>query len=480
MEFEPTLADGVAGKARGDDRIGRFHVVRKLGEGGMGVVFEARDAQLDRSVALKLVRVRDGDTQGRARLMREAQAMAKVAHPNVVPIYEVGEHADQVFVAMELVPGETLQAWSTRTRRPWRDVLAMYVDAGRGLAAAHATGIVHRDFKPDNVLVGHDGRPRVLDFGLARGIHHSHADEPTTASAHNVLDLELTAAGSMMGTPGFMSPEHFRGEGIGPASDQFGFAVAVYRALFDDVPFAGRTLPELRDAVCGGVLKPPRDDGDIPATVVAAVLRGLASDPAARFPSLEVLLEELERPVRVDPERDVDRGRTARRVAAAVLAGIVLTGIVIAIITGVAITLRLLVVQGGFAVTVLSALGVVARRSFMASPHNRKVGLLLITTTSALLVHRALALYLGTPVLDTLVGDGMMVALAATLAGVTLERWMLWGTALALGYIGFAIAVPSDAAIGFTALFLVYYVAAARRWTEPARPWRTQPPRDKG
>jgi predicted Ser/Thr protein kinase len=463
VENEPTLADGVAGRARADDHIGRFSVLRKLGEGGMGVVYEAHDPQLDRHVALKLVRV-DSDPQSRARLFREAQAMAKVAHPNVVPIYEVGDHHGQVFVAMELVPGETLQAWVTRDKRPWRDALAMYVAAGRGLAAAHATGIVHRDFKPDNVLVGGDGRPRVLDFGLARGIHQAGDDAPATSSG-NVLDLDLTVAGSMMGTPGFMSPEHFRGEGIGPASDQFGFAVAVYRALYGEMPFAGKTVAELRDVVCAGAPKPPRGDPDLPAAVTAAVLRALATDPAERFPSLDALLAELDRPLRVDPDRDVLRGRAARKVVAGAIGVAALTGIVVGGATGLSMTPAWALVQGAVALAIILVLGAAARRSLAASAHNRRVGVLIAATCLALVVHRALALYLGAPALDTLVGDGVMVALATTLAGVTLERWMLGGAVLALIYVGFAIVIPSDAGMGFGGLMLTYAAIAAWRWS---------------
>ena len=189
-------------------RIGRFDIRAKLGEGGMGVVYEAYDAQLDRPVAIKLVRSGEGGPQTHARLLREAQAMAKVSHPNVVPIYEVGEHDQQVFVAMELVAGEPLSTWQKREPRDWRDTLAVYLAAGRGLAAAHACGIIHRDFKPDNVLVGRDGRARVLDFGLARSIA---ARDDDALRSGSVLGVDLTIVGSIMGTPSYMSPEHFRG-----------------------------------------------------------------------------------------------------------------------------------------------------------------------------------------------------------------------------------------------------------------------------
>jgi serine/threonine protein kinase len=164
-------AAGVAGEASAGGlpaRIGRFLVIRALGSGGMGIVVEAFDAELDRRVALKLLRARDGAPSSHARLLREAQAMARLSHPNVVQVHDVGTVGAQVFIAMELVVGQTLASWQAAGKHEWRAIVRMYLEAGRGLAAAHAAGLVHRDFKPDNVLVGRDGRVRVADFGLAR------------------------------------------------------------------------------------------------------------------------------------------------------------------------------------------------------------------------------------------------------------------------------------------------------------------------
>jgi serine/threonine-protein kinase len=473
-EVAATLADGVAGRAR-DSRaslmIGRFEVRNKLGEGGMGIVYEAYDAQLDRRVAIKLVRVGDVGTQARARLLREAQAMAKVSHPNVVPIYEVGEHGDQVFVAMELVAGQPLSQWQRRERRSWQDTLAIYIAAGRGLAAAHACGIIHRDFKPDNVLVGSDGRPRVLDFGLAR----SFAAPPDEASPsqRSVLNVELTMAGSMMGTPTYMSPEHFRGEGVGPASDQFGFAVAIYRGLFGDAPFAGDTIGELRTSVCAGALRPPRDDAEIPATVVAAIVRALSVDPRDRFASMDQLLEELEQPLRIDPTTDPTRGRRGRRVAAAALSiGALASLISTSTVSRLDHSPGWILVQSCIALAVLSVIGLVFRKSLVTSEHNRRVGLVILVTTCGFVTHRAVAYLLDSPTLDTLVGDAVMLGVITVLAGVLLERWMLGGGPIALVYVAVAIAVPSVAGPAFGALVLVYAAVAAYRWGEPARPWR--------
>jgi serine/threonine protein kinase len=166
-------------------RIHRFAVLRQLGAGGMGVVYAAYDEELDRRVAIKVVREDMVASQGRSRMLREAQAMAKVSHPNVVQVYEVGEFAGQVFVAMEFVKGITLADWLTAEERAWEEILEMYLQAGRGLAAAHHQGLVHRDFKPDNVLVGADGRARVLDFGPRARRGPSRAGDRLRAAARH-------------------------------------------------------------------------------------------------------------------------------------------------------------------------------------------------------------------------------------------------------------------------------------------------------
>jgi tetratricopeptide (TPR) repeat protein len=279
--------------------IGRYRVVGMLGEGGMGSVFVAHDPQLDRDVALKLVRS-DHRTQPEmhARLAREARAMARVRHPNVVAVYDAGEVDDGVYIAMELVEGETLRRWLARERRAWQDIVRMFVQAGRGLAAAHAAAIVHRDFKPENVLVDAAGRVAVGDFGLASvpdKLELAHTLE--VASPHGANAQLVTTTGAQVGTPRYMSPEQFRAEPVDPRTDQFSFAVALYEALYGRPPVVATSLAQLADAVTRGELAPPTP-GAVPAAVARAIERALAVDRAKRFPDMAALLAELDAAIR--------------------------------------------------------------------------------------------------------------------------------------------------------------------------------------
>ena len=295
----------VAGQATQDRegsgiaKIGRFDVLRRIGEGGMGVVFAAYDEQLDRKVAIKLLRGHHrGDDRSRARLLREAQALARLSHPNVVQVHEVGEWKGEVYVAMEFVPGQTLRRWLERPR-PWLEILEVLIQAGRGLEAAHAGALVHRDFKPDNVMVGETGRVRVLDFGLVRA---SEALDPITPSTResgetseaNPLGLLLTRAGSVLGTPVYMAPEQHVGEPADARSDQFSFCVTAFEALFGRRPFAGESLIALIEATRSGELRAIPSDSAVSRRVREAVLRGLSADPGLRWPSMTALLAELE------------------------------------------------------------------------------------------------------------------------------------------------------------------------------------------
>jgi tetratricopeptide (TPR) repeat protein len=249
--------------------VGRYVVLDRIGSGGMGVVYAAWDPELERRVALKLLRPeRFGNEPDRLRLLREAQALARLTHPNVVAVHDAGTFGDRVFLAMELVEGRTLRQWLAEGGRSWREILALFLAAGRGLAAAHAAGLVHRDFKPGNVLIGRDGRARVVDFGLARAL-----GEPEAADW-----------GFVQGTPAYMAPEQGRGASADARSDQFSFCVSLHEALFGELPFADDGSP--RGAFAG--TRAPR-------WLREALRRGLRTPPEERYPSMDVLLRELER-----------------------------------------------------------------------------------------------------------------------------------------------------------------------------------------
>lgn len=268
-------------------RVGRYVLLETIGRGAMGVVHAAWDPELDRRIAIKLVRAELGvDAEAvRRRLTREAKAIAKLAHPNVVAVHDVGELADGVFIAMEYVDGTTLAAWRSEAR-PADEVIAAFAQAARGLAAAHAAGLVHRDVKPSNLLVGRDGRVRVGDFGLARGMGEGGANAGAGAG-----DPTRTAAGVLAGTPLYMAPEAFTGAAADARSDQYGFAASLYEVLAGVPPFAGRTVDELRRAKASATLVAPVRR--VPPRILAALRRALAPDPAARWPAMTALADRL-------------------------------------------------------------------------------------------------------------------------------------------------------------------------------------------
>ena len=282
---------GAATDAEAVVEIGRFHVESKLGEGGMGVVLLANDPLLGRHVALKVLRRGDdgeGTEGARRRLLREAQGVAKLVHENVIVVHDVGTHDGQVYLAMEYVAGGTLRSW--QAKRTWREVLATYVRAGRGLAAAHAAGLVHRDFKPDNVLVGDDGRVRVTDFGLVAAIGEAPG---VAAPSGGELGVAMTRTGTIMGTPRYMAPEQHAATGVDARADQFAFCAALYEALYDAPPFPDVDYFALRARVLAGDVAPVPADSNVPVAVRDAVLRGLRVDRDERFGSMAELLAVL-------------------------------------------------------------------------------------------------------------------------------------------------------------------------------------------
>lgn len=300
------------GRGETPSHIAHYEVRRIVGQGAVGRVYAAHDPRLDRPVAIKVL-LGGGSRRTRERMRREAQALARLSHPNVVQVYEVGDDPRGLFLAMELVEGVTLDRWQ-RQERNIAELLDIYVQAGRGLAAAHATGLVHRDFKPHNVMVQADapGRPRarVLDFGLARLAEIGAAPSTTTSSPAGDAPVNaLTAAGGIVGTPAYMAPEQFVRSDVGPAADQFSLCVALWEALYEERPFRGASVAELM-----GELKHDLDaarprNPKVPTRVHRALLRGLRVRPEDRFASMDELVSALQ-----------PRGSTTWRVVAAGIA----------------------------------------------------------------------------------------------------------------------------------------------------------------
>jgi tetratricopeptide (TPR) repeat protein len=335
--------------------IDRFVVLGLVGRGGMGEVYAAYDPELDRKVAIKLLRARGDTADARTRLLREAQAIAKLRHASVVMVYDVGAYADGVFIAMEFVEGMTAGGWVHAGARTWRQTLDVYLAAGRGLAAAHAAGLVHRDFKPDNVMVTNEGQVRVMDFGLARQVADAAAEadaarrelvskaaaaaevdpdhdpdetmdlrrgkaapDNLAKTSEKYLSVKLTQTGAMLGTPAYMAPEQFALRPTDARTDQFSFCVALYESLYDQKPFAGESLTALMASVTSGLVTPPPAKARVPGWIRKVLLRGLRTNPDERFPAMEELLVALE----TDPTVRLRRGA----------AGLALVGCLVAVL----------------------------------------------------------------------------------------------------------------------------------------------------
>jgi tetratricopeptide (TPR) repeat protein/tRNA A-37 threonylcarbamoyl transferase component Bud32 len=283
--------------------IGRYLVIERVGIGAMGQVFAAYDPVLDRKVALKLLRPSsqsgDDEDRRRARLGREAQTLARLSHPSVVTVFDVGTWEQQLFIALEFVGGGSAREWAAREPRGAHEVVRLWAQAGRGLAAAHAAGVIHRDVKPDNVLVRADGRAQITDFGLA-------SDARPRDAVTGGADIAVTETGVLLGTPVYMAPDQLDGALASEASDQFGFCVSVWEALYGERPFAGRSAAELASAARRG---PPRASSSlaVPSSVRRILGRGLDPDPQRRYPSMTALVDAL--------ERAVDRPRRVRLAA---------------------------------------------------------------------------------------------------------------------------------------------------------------------
>ncbi len=282
-----------------EHRVDRFTLLESVGRGGMGEVFAAYDPQLDRRVALKLVSAarRARRRHGRDELLAEARAMAKVSHPNVVPVFEVGLHEPEVgepsvFLAMEFVRGKTLRAWLEQAEPDWRRIVQVYREAGRGLAAMHAAGLVHRDFKPDNAMIDDDGHVRVMDFGLVHDHELAGERHATAAELGEALE-QRTRSGTIAGTPAYMAPEQLEGHRVDHRSDQFALCVALYEALWGHRPWQAASVAGLVEAVLDAAGPPAPPRSPVSLRIRRAILRGLARDPNDRWPSMQALLQAL-------------------------------------------------------------------------------------------------------------------------------------------------------------------------------------------
>ena len=274
--------------------VGRYVLVAPVGAGGVGVVYRAYDPELDRHVAIKLLQPQRAFPETRQFLLREAQALARLSHPNVVAVYDTGVFGDEIFIAMELLAGRTLRAWLIARRRATREILAVLAAAGRGIVAAHQVGLIHRDLKPDNIVVCDDGSVRVLDFGLARLVR-GQEPERITGSEPSVpaLRTTLSQTGDLKGTPRYMAPEQLLKRAVDERADQFGFCATLFEALYDQPPFGGTTLEELILAVTSGVLRFPARRRRVPARVRRALRVGLRVAPEQRHASMQALLAQL-------------------------------------------------------------------------------------------------------------------------------------------------------------------------------------------
>lgn len=302
-------------------QLGRYALGRVLGVGGMGVVFAAHDTALDRSVAVKVV-PEGNDPRGRRRLLREARAMARLDHPNVVKILAVDHCDEHVVIAMELIEGMTLSRWLRAQPRSWRETLHVLVEAGRGLAAAHGAGIMHLDFKPDNVMVADDGRVYVLDFGLARALKSVTAQLRALNPDERPPSIEESATPTHAGgTPRYMAPEQLARLDCDERTDQFSYCVTAIEALYRAHPFPASSIGELVGKISRGVVRRPCPASGIPIRVRNALMRGLAAEPQQRFRTMPELLRILESQL----------SRRPRYGTALALAGLMAVGAILAL-----------------------------------------------------------------------------------------------------------------------------------------------------
>ena len=274
-------------------QIGRYVVLDTLGSGGMGEVFAVYDRHLARKAAIKVVgppNAREPTQDEGHRLVREAQTMAKLSHPNVVTVFEIGLIGARPFVAMEFVPGTTLRRWMAQPHS-WQETIRVFCEAGEGLVAAHEQGVIHRDFKPDNVLLSDKGRVQVTDFGLADMVG---APVDSNMDGDDVVTF-ANPIGQVFGTPAYMAPEQMRGEKADPRGDQFSYCVSLYEALYHKAPFRAGTIAQRHQQILNGDIQPPPKDSRVPRRIFKIISVGMSGDPGQRHASMSLLIRELRR-----------------------------------------------------------------------------------------------------------------------------------------------------------------------------------------
>ncbi len=473
-------------------QLDRFVLVDKIGEGGMGSVYAAFDRRLDRKVAIKVLHEQEADhPEHRARMLREAQAMARLAHPNVIQVFDVGEVDEQVYLAMEFVDGPTLAEWQADARS-WSEILGMYVAVGRGLAAAHHSGLVHRDFKPHNVLVDGDGRPRVIDFGLARrgeldpapdarvaAVTTSTPDEldpgdDDASGGAGLLNSPLTRGGALLGTPAYMAPEQLTHGELGPASDQFAFCVSLFEALYKERPFPRRSLSEALEELDA----PPRSrpaKHPVPMWIHRAIVRGLARDPARRWPTLDALLDVLAQ----DPAYNPATGLRARL---AVASGLIVL-LVVLIVFGDAFEFEYADPTGGPFVLVpfIGAVVILGcyriwRAAFTRSEVTKTLFWWAGAVALSMTLNRSLAWVAATPVSTTLLVDHVLLAAITGALGRALGPWSWSMVALFAGGGLYSALTPAGSLLSLEATLLICFaVSAVAQRLVPARATRASP-----
>ena len=428
-------------------RVGPYSILRELGAGGMGVVYAAYHGGLDRCVALKLARYAANSAAGRRALLNEAQALARLSHPNIVQIHEVGEHEERMYVAMELVQGVTLAEWQRAPGRGLRERIDAYRQVALGLRAVHDAGLVHRDFKPANAIVGFDGRVRVLDFGLART-----SPRADRASARAPARWPSSPTEAASGTPGYMSPEQYAGRELDARSDVFSLCAALWEALYDDRPFTGETYAELHASVIAS--SPPRIPArsEVPERLGRVLLRGLAVEPAERWATLDPVIAALS----LDPASDPSVARHERAIFLAVSVGLNL-GIVAPLLVFAAShpeidrrVLALVPVGGSLLATV--AVGVVHRRTLLQNIYYRRMLGFLLALMTVLAAHPAMALWYDAPPELSLIDGALVVAGMCTVGSMFATRWMAVPAGLAMSAVPLAIAAPELFLLAMAAL----------------------------